>query len=58
MISAKERVKRANLYEKLDPDHKMQKIGYSYLVDEKNMILQQVQGREYDFESIADIKIR
>lgn len=42
MISPARRVARARLYEQLDPDHRMQAIGYEYLRDEFGMQLQKV----------------
>jgi len=48
MIDPKNRVSRSRLYEKLDPDNKFQSIGYRYLRDETNIVLETIQpGREY-----------
>ena len=54
MIDFQDREKRVKLYEKLDPDHKMQKIGYQYLKDESGVILESVFDRRYDLKSLPD----
>ncbi len=53
MLNHADRVKRAELYEKLDPEHKMQSIGYAYLVDCKDMELCQVSSeKKYDLDTL------
>lgn len=48
MISAHRRRARADLYERLDPDHQMQAIGYRYLDDEAGIKLRRIPvGRGY-----------
>lgn len=48
MIKHNNRIKRRDIYKKLDPNNQIQKIGYDYLVDEKNMILKTIdKNREY-----------
>lgn len=48
MIEPENRVKRAEIYNSLDPDRKIQKIGYDYLAEEGGLELEQIQeGREY-----------
>lgn len=54
MIEPKRRVARRDLYNRLDPDRRLQQIGYDYLADEAGMILETVPaGREY-FPAHAD----
>jgi hypothetical protein len=48
MITAQDRERRARKWESLDPDHCSQTIGYSYLTDETNIVLERVAaGREF-----------
>jgi hypothetical protein len=48
MIDPLNRIARSKLYEELDPNNEYQSIGYSYLRDESNIILESIQpGREY-----------
>lgn len=42
MIKREDRIKRADLYNQLDPDKKIQPIGYDYLHDDKNMVLKKI----------------
>jgi len=42
MIDPARRTARAQLYEHLDPDHRMQAIGYEYLQDESGLQLQKI----------------
>ena len=50
MLKKAERIKRMELYNAIDPDKKMQAIGYDYLVDEKDMELQRIPFRKrYDY---------
>lgn len=42
------RVKRFNLYETLDPNYEMQSIGYSYLIDERGLLLKTIGDDECD----------
>lgn len=54
MIEPKRRAARRDLYNRLDPDRRLQQIGYDYLADEAGMILETVPaGREY-FPAHAD----
>ncbi|MBZ9732883.1 hypothetical protein LB534_06410 [Mesorhizobium sp. CA18] len=48
MIEPKRRAARRDLYNCLDPDRRLQQIGYDYLADESGMVLEAVPaGREY-----------
>ena len=48
MMDAKSREARRDLYNALDPEKKMQPIGYDYLTDESGIVLEKVpEGREY-----------
>jgi hypothetical protein len=48
MIDPLNRIARSKLYEELDPNNEYQSIGYSYLREESNIILESIQpGREY-----------
>lgn len=48
MIEPRNRKLRAEVFKKLDPGNKIQKIGYDYLYDEEGLKLQKVpSGREY-----------
>lgn len=54
MIEPKRRAARRDLYNRLDPDRRLQEIGYDYLADEAGIILETVPaGREY-FPAHAD----
>ena len=52
MINQEDREKRAALYESIDPEHKMQKIGYTYLTDSKGLELTQIPKEDYDRKCI------
>jgi len=53
MLEHEDRVKRVELYEKLDPEHKMQSIGYAYLVDCCGIELCQIsEEKKYDYETL------
>ena len=53
MLEHEDRVKRAELYEKLDPEHKMQSIGYAYLIDCYGIDLFQIsEEKKYDYETL------
>lgn len=52
MINKEDREKRAALYESIDPEHKMQKIGYKYLVDDRGLEVTQIPIVDYDRNSI------
>jgi hypothetical protein len=55
MIEPKRRVARRDLYNRLDPDRRLQQIGYDYLADEAGMILEAVPaGREYSPDHADD----
>lgn len=48
MISPERRKARAALYEHMDPEHRMQSIGYVYLADDQGMKLERIlKDREY-----------
>ncbi|CDX31784.1 conserved hypothetical protein [Mesorhizobium sp. SOD10] len=48
MIEPKRRTARRDLYNRLDPDRRLQQIGYDYLADESGIVLEAVpKGREY-----------
>lgn len=48
MIEPANRVARAELYRGLDPEHRIQSIGYDYLSDETGILLEDIAaGREY-----------
>lgn len=48
MIHAEDRQRRRDRYNALDPERKLQKIGYDYLADPAGMVLQKLPaGREY-----------
>ncbi len=48
MITAERRRARAALYNRLDPDKRMQPIGYDYLADDRGAVFEQIPvGREY-----------
>ena len=47
-IDEKNRVARKNLFKSIDPDNKIQKIGYDYLADETNLRLEKIpRNRKY-----------
>lgn len=55
MLKKSEREKRANLYNKLDPNLEIQPIGYDYLYDDTNMKLQKISfGKRYDYSKIPE----
>ncbi len=55
MIKEQDRIDRKNLYNKLDPNKKMQKIGYDYLVDEENIKLRKVNFiNKFNLEYVPD----
>ncbi|TIW19796.1 MAG: hypothetical protein E5V65_09705 [Mesorhizobium sp.] len=48
MIEPKRRGARRDLYNHLDPDSRLQKIGYDYLADESGAVLEAIPaGRDY-----------
>src|SRR5690606_16868796 len=48
MIEPENRVRRAELFNRLDPEKRFQKIGYDYLADETGMRLEAIPaGREF-----------
>lgn len=49
MVKPKDRAERAKLYNTLDPQKKMQPIGYDYLTDETNISLKQIPA-DQDFD--------
>lgn len=55
MIKMEERIKRAQLYNQLDPNFEMQPIGYDYLFDEKDMVLEKIKFKQrYNYSLIPD----
>lgn len=58
MIKKENRVKRAKLYNELDPDKKLQPIGYDYLYDDTGMELKKIPfSKRYDYTQIPrDLK--
>ena len=55
MLKVEERKKRAELYNKLDPDKKMQPIGYDYLFDNEGMKLKKIGFlSKYDYSLIPE----
>ena len=42
MINPDRREERRRIYNKLDPDHIIQKIGYDYLTDEAHLQLEKI----------------
>ena len=55
MIKAEDREARRQLYNNLDPEKKMQTIGYDYLVDDKGIILKKITTEErYDLTTVPD----
>ena len=55
MIKQSDREARAALYNKLDPDKKMQPIGYDYLTDESNLKLIKIpKSASYDLSTIPE----
>ena len=55
MISAERRRARAALYEGVDPEHRMQSVGYDYLADDTGLRLQRIPlGRGYRPRHVDD----
>lgn len=55
MITPERRRARAALYNRLDPERRMQPIGYDYLADDEGAVLEQIPpGREYHPPHIED----
>lgn len=55
MIRQIDRIARKDLYNSLDPNKKIQSIGYDYLADEKGLTLKKIDKvHEYQFESVPD----
>lgn len=55
MIRRRDRAERAELYERLDPEHKLQKIGYRYLTDEDSIQLQAIpESAAYDYATVPN----
>lgn len=55
MIKPIDRQKRADLYNKLDPNKEMQSIGYDYLTDVTNLSLSNVpDDHPYDYDTVPD----
>lgn len=58
MVKAKDRQKRADLYNKLDPNREMQSIGYDYLTDISNLSLSNIpKDHPYDYDTVPDYYI-
>ena len=47
MITEEERIRRSKLYNSLDPNRKIQTIGYDYLIDTKSIELEPVKPENY-----------
>lgn len=58
MLKKEDRIKRADLYNALDPNLKIQPIGYDYLFDEEGMELRKIRFSErYDYSCLPrDLK--
>lgn len=55
MLKKEDRKKRAELYNKLDPNKKMQPFGYDYLYDNKDMKLQKISCfKKYNYSLVPD----
>lgn len=55
MIKSVDRQKRADLYNQLDPEKKMQPIGYDYLTDLTNVKLAKItKNQDYDLTTVPD----
>lgn len=55
MIKKEDRIKRTELYNKLDPNKKIQTFGYDYLIDEKNMKLKKLNFiNKYDYNQLPN----
>lgn len=53
MIKEEERIKRVELYNKLDPDLEIQPIGYDYLIDEQDIHLSKIKFiNRYDYSTL------
>ena len=53
MIRPEDRRERAELYERLDPEHKLQKRGYRYLTDGNLLQLKKIPESEaYDYSTV------
>ena len=48
------RQKRFEMYELLDPNHQFQKIGYDYLISEKDINIKSIEGHSYNLLSVPD----
>jgi len=56
MLTAKARTARRALYEDLDPDCRLQQMGYAYLTDETGLRLERLAaGREYEPTGIGEL---
>lgn len=58
MIKEQERNKRKELYEKIDPEKKLQKVGYNYLTEMEGIKIKRIPfTKKYDYLSIpSDLK--
>ena len=55
MLKKDDRIKRAEIYKKLDPNNEVQPIGYDYLYDEEGMKLQKIKfSKRYDYKLIPE----
>lgn len=55
MLKKEDRIKRMELYNRIDPDKKMQPIGYDYLIDENGMQLRRIKFKNrYDYSKIPN----
>lgn len=55
MIKEEDREERRQLYNRLDPNKKMQAIGYDYLVDKKDLSIAKIKSENsYDYETVPN----
>ena len=53
MVREEDRIKRRNLYNKLDPEKKYQPIGYDYLTDTNGIVLKKISYRKrYNYKTV------
>ena len=53
MVKESDRIKRRDLYNKLDPNKKFQPIGYDYLVDLSGIVLEKISyKRRYNYKTV------
>ena len=54
MVKEKDRIKRRDLYDTLDPNKISQPIGYDYLIDKKGLKLSPVGDKKYNKKYVPD----